>query len=121
MARLVYNTYSLSLEDRWVIIYYPKYNSDMSTNNDVVMGSDVFNCLFQDTSDSYNKAWGCSLVYNTHGLRTPFMSLSDCKESYAKRMKRQNDMIVEKDPVVISNSVSSLGTQVELEYATSKS
>jgi len=30
-------------------------------------------------------------------------------------------MIVEEDPVIVSNSVLSLGTQVELEYTTPKS
>jgi len=49
------------------------------------------------------------------------MSSSECEESYAERMERQNDMIVEEDSVVETNCVSSLGTQVELEYVAPKS
>jgi len=49
------------------------------------------------------------------------MSLSDCEESYTERMERQNNMIVEKDSVIVSNGILSLGTQVELEYTTPKS
>jgi len=36
-------------------------------------------------------------------------------------MKRLNNMIVEEDPVIVSNNVLSFGTQVELEYMTFKS
>jgi len=36
-------------------------------------------------------------------------------------MERLNNMIVEEDPVVVSNSVLSLGTQVKLEYTSPKS
>jgi len=33
------------------------------------------------------------------------MFLSECEESYAERMERLNDMIVEEDPVVVSNGI----------------
>ena len=93
----------------------------MSASDDVVMGNDIFDHLFQDSSNNYDEIWGHSFVHSTHGSRTPSMSLSEYKESYAEQMEKQNDIIVEKDPVVISNGVLSLGTQVKVKYVISKS
>jgi len=85
------------------------------------MGGDSFDCLFQEASNGYDEVWGHSTVHSTHGPKTPSMSSSKCEESYTERMKRLNNMIVEEDPVIVSNNVLSLGTQVELEYMTFKS
>jgi len=60
-------------------------------------------------------------VHSAHGPKISSMSLSKCEENYTERMKRLNDMIVEEDPVIVSNSVLSLSTQVELKYVSPKS
>ena len=94
---------------------------NMSTNNDVVIGGNSFDCLFQEASDGYDEVWGHSTVHSAHGPKISSMFLSKCEENYTERMKRLNDMIVEEDPVIVSNSVLSLSTQVELEYVSPKS
>jgi len=77
----------------------------MSANNDVVMSSDSFDCLFQEASDGYDEVQDCSTVHSAHGSRTPSMSSSECKKSYTERIERLNNMIVEEDPVIVSNGV----------------
>ena len=49
------------------------------------------------------------------------MSSSECEESYAKCLEKQNDRMNENEPVVASNNKPSHGSQVELEYMTPKS
>ena len=83
---------------------------NISANKDVVMGGKVFDHLFQDASNNYDEVQGHSLVHNTYGPRILFMSLSKCKESYAERLEKQNNIIVEKDHVITFNYVSTLST-----------
>ena len=80
----------------------------MSTNKDVVMDGILFDCSFKDACNNYNEVQGRTLTYSTYCPRTPFIFLSECKKSYTKQMERQNNMIVEKDPVVETNCVSFL-------------
>ena len=83
---------------------------NMSVNKDVVMGNKVFDYLFQDISNNYDEIRGLSPVYSVHSLRTPFISSNKCEESYAKRLEKQNDIIVEEDYVIVSNCVLTLST-----------
>jgi len=94
---------------------------NMFANEDVVMDGGLFDCLFKDICDNYNEVQGHTLAYSAHCPRTPSMSSSECKESYAKQIERQNDIIVEEDLIIKTNCVSFLDTQIELEYVVPKS
>jgi len=94
---------------------------NMSANKDVVMGGKLFDCLFKVAYDNYDEVWGYTLAHSAYCPRTSSMSLSKYESSYAEQMERQNNMIVEEDPVIKTNCVSFLGTQVELEYMAPKS
>ena len=50
-------------------------------------------------------------MLSAHSPRTPSLSLSDCKKSYAARLEKQNDRMDENEPVAPSYSV-------QLEYVT---
>ena len=49
------------------------------------------------------------------------MSLSECKESYTECLEKQNNMVVNDNPIITSNCESSISTQLGLKYITSKS
>ena len=61
---------------------------NMSTNNDIVMGGNIFDCFFHNASNNYNEVQGHSLAHNAHSSKTSSMSSSECEKSYTKRMKR---------------------------------
>ena len=94
---------------------------NMTANNDMDMGVDSFDQLFQDASDFFDKVRGCSLAQSAYSPRTLFISSSECEESYIKHLEKQNNKMNEDDSVVTSNSEPSNGSQLGLEYETPKS
>ena len=81
-------------------------------NNNMVVNS--FDSLFKKISDNYNEVRGRSLALSAHSPRTPLMSLSDCEEEYAVRVKKMSDKIDKDDLVTLSDSI-------QLKYTTSRS
>ena len=86
----------------------------MASNNDVIIGTDPFNTLFENISDNFDEVRDHSLVLSTHSPRTPSMFLSDCKEDYTTRLEKQNDKMNKDEPAALSNSI-------QLKYVTPKS
>ena len=91
----------------------------MATNDDVDIDVSSFNTLFQSASNNFDDIQGYSLTYSAHSSRTLFISSSEYKESYAKRLKKQNNKMDKNELVILFNSKLSNGSQ--LEYVTSKS
>jgi len=65
----------------------------MASEKDVVIEGDSFDLFFNNACDNYDEVHGHSLTHSAHSPRTLSMSLSECEESYAERMERQNDMM----------------------------
>ena len=86
--------------------------NEMASNNDIVISGDSFDPLFNNACDNYDDVHGCSLIHSAHSPRTLSMSLSECEESYAERMEKQNNRMNEDKPVVLTNS------SIALEYVT---
>jgi len=80
----------------------------MASEKDVVMGDDSFDLFFNNACNNYDEVHGHSLAHSVHSPKTPSMSLSECEESYAERMERQNDRMNEDKPVVLTNSATAL-------------
>jgi len=80
----------------------------MASKKDVVIEGNSFDLLFNNACDNYDEIHGHSLAHSAHSPRTPSMSLSKCKGSYAERMERQNDRMNEDKPVVLTNSATAL-------------
>ena len=93
----------------------------MTANNDMDMRVDSFNQLFLDASDFFDEIWDHSLAQSAYSPKTLSIFSSECKESYAECLEKQNDRMDEDDPVVVSNSELSNSSQLELEYKISKS
>ena len=93
----------------------------MTANDDVDMGVNSFDQLFQGASDNFDEIQDYSLAQSAHSPRTLSIFLSKCKESYTECLEKQNDRMEEDDSVIISNSEPSNGSQLELKYATPKS
>jgi len=93
----------------------------MTANNNMDMGIDSFNQLFQDTSDFFDEIWGHSLAQSAYSPKTLSIFSSECKKSYVECLEKQNDRMDEDDPVVVSNSELSNSSQLGLEYKISKS
>ena len=87
----------------------------MASNNDVIMDGGSFDPLFDNMCDNYDNICGCSLAYSAHCPRSPSIFLSECKESYAKRMEKQNNRMNKNKPVITTNSF------IVLEYTTLES
>ena len=60
----------------------------MALNNNVTMGVNLFNALFQNACDNFDKVRDCSLSLSIHSPRTPLMSLSNCKKDYTIRLEK---------------------------------
>ena len=78
--------------------------NEMASDNDVVMVKGSINPLFDNICDNYDNVCGCSLAHSAHCPRSPSMSSSECKESYAERMERQNNRMNGDEPVILTNS-----------------
>jgi len=76
----------------------------MVSENDVVIGGDSFDSLFDNACNNYDKVHSHSLTHNAHSPRTQFMFLSKCEESYAEKMERQNDRMNKDKLVILTNS-----------------
>jgi len=103
------------------ILTIRKSTLNMTVNNDKDMGVDLFDQLFQGAYDNFDEVQGCSLAQSAHSPRTPSISSSECKESYTECLEKLNDRIDKDKPVVTHNSELSNGSQLGLEYMTSKS
>jgi len=86
----------------------------MTSNNDVTIGVNSFDALFQNACNNFDEVRGRSLALSVHNPKTLSMSSSDCKKYYATRLEKQNDRMDEDEPVAPSSSV-------QLEYETSSS
>ena len=87
----------------------------IASDNNVIIGGGSFDPLFDNMYNNYDDIHGCSLVHNAHSPRSPSMSLSEYKKSYAERMERQNDRMNKDEPVIATNS------SIVLEYVTPES
>jgi len=80
----------------------------MASEKDIVIGGDSFDLFFNNACNNYDEVCSCSLVHSVHSLRTLSISLSECKESYAENIERQNNRMNEDKPVVLTNSTTAL-------------
>ena len=61
---------------------------NMASNNNIIMGIDSFDTLFQNANDNFDKIRGHSLTLSTHSPRILLMSLSNCKEEYTIKLEK---------------------------------
>jgi len=108
-----------NLTSKTLSIHESTLNMTVSNNMDIRI--DLFDWLFQDTNNFFDKVWGCSLAQSAHSPKTLSISLRECEESYAEHLEKQNDRMNEDDPIITSNNEPSNGSQLELEYKTPKS
>ena len=92
----------------------------MTANNNKNIGVDLFDQLFQGAYDNFDEVQGCSLAQSAYSPKTHSISSSECEESYTECLEKLNDKIDEDKPVVTHNSEPSNGSQLGLEYMTSK-
>jgi len=71
--------------------------------------------------DNYDEVRGVPSVPDDSGSMASYAPLEVSNEEYAVRVKRDSDMVVEDDHIVKSNGVSSLGTQINIEYSSPSS
>ena len=93
---------------------------NMTANNNKNIGVDLFDQLFQGAYDNFDEVQGCSLAQSAYSPRTHSISSSECEESYTECLEKLNDKIDKDKPVVTHNSEPSNGSQLGLEYMTSK-
>jgi len=84
----------------------------MASSNDIDMVVDPLDNLF-DIGDNFNEVRGHSLALSAHRPRSPLLFLSNCKEEYHIRIKRESDRMEEDNPV------TSVGS-IQIKYTTQK-
>ena len=90
----------------------------MSANHDMEMsGIGVDHRLIFKECDNYNEVWGVPSVPNDSGSMALYAPSEVSDKEYTVQVKRDSDMVVEDDHVIKSNGVSSLGTQINIEYS----
>ena len=84
--------------------------NNIASSNDIDM---VVNSLdnFFDIGDNFDEVRDHSLVLSTYKLRSPLLSLSDCKEEYHIRIKRKSDRMDEDSSIASADSI-------QIEYMT---
>ena len=96
--------------------------SIITTGEDTTMDSGgVDHCLFLNNCDNYDDVRGVVSARNDMGSINSYMPLEVSDVPYCDQVGEENDMDINDKHVDESYSVSSLGTQVNVECATPKS
>ena len=94
----------------------------MTTGEDMTMnGGGVDHCLFLNNCDNYDDVWGVVSACNDTGSINLYALLEVSDVLYCNQVGEENNMDVDDKHVDESYGVLSLGTQVNIEYMTSKS
>lgn len=60
----------------------------MASNNNINMVVDPLDNIFKKIGDNFDEVRDCSLKLSVYYPKTPSLSLSDCNENYATRIKK---------------------------------
>ena len=60
----------------------------MASNNNINMVVDPLDNIFKKIGDNFDEVRDCSLKLSVYCPKTPSLSLSDCNENYATRIKK---------------------------------
>jgi len=84
--------------------------NNMASSNDIDMDVNPLDNFF-DIGNNFDEMRSCSLALSAHRPRFPSLFLSNCKEEYHIRVKRESDRMDEDNPVTSGGSI-------QIEYIT---